>query len=174
MRLIEHLSFFFLLISIKQNWLKAADSVLFLVNSCQTIYSPILIRYMYAVFMQMHFFFINYDLYNEWNGYLDSNMVIDNDIDFKLTTNDNCTEQIGDDSNCSSRADRSESLSNSYSTSRTNSMTDSINMIHNGWKKLEELPYSETVNKTNQRLIDERLEQMTERQFDEELTKQFE
>lgn len=123
--------------------------------------------------MQMHFFFVNGNLYDSWNGYLENNIVVNNhpDIEFKLTTPD-AADQGGDGSGCSSRTERSESLS--YSTSRTNSMTDSINMIHNSWKKLEELPFSDAVNKTNLRLLDERLEHMTERQFNEELANQFE
>lgn len=127
---------------------------------------------MYISFMHMHFFFINYSLYDNWNGYLDNNLVVNNhpDIEFKITTPDSPDRSA--ESGCSSRTERSESLS--YSTSRTNSMTDSINMIHNScWKKLEELPYSEPV-KSNLRLVDERIEQMTERQFNNELVKQLE
>lgn len=123
---------------------------------------------MYIVFMQMHFFFINCSLYESWNGFLENNIVAGNHVDsieFKLTTPDGG----GNESGCSSRNERTGSESLSYSTSRTNSMTDSINMIHNSWKKLEELPC-----KTGARLVDERLEQMTERQFNEDLASQFE
>ena len=130
--------------------------------------------------MQMHFFFINFSLYESWKGWIENNIVVGNpDIEFKLTTADGdpCvpSDRNGNESGCSSRNERISSESLSYSTSRTNSMTDSINMIHNSWKKLEELPYSDgTVSKSGTRLVDERLEQITERQFNEDLANQFE
>lgn len=132
--------------------------------------------------MQMHFFFINYSLYESWNGSLENNLANHQaDIEFKLTTPDSgdaCvpSDRGGNESGCSSRNERTSSESLSYSTSRTNSMTDSINMIHSSWKKLEELPYSDgaVTKSSNSRLLDEGLEQMTERQFNEELANQFE
>ena len=128
--------------------------------------------------MQMHFFSINYDLYDDWNGYLDNNLIVNNhNIEFKLTNADSnsnldCNQERNNESGCSSRTERSESLT--YSSSRTNSMTDSINniMSSNSWKtKLGDIHQYQNNSK---RLIDEKLEQMTEREFNDQLVNQFE
>lgn len=131
--------------------------------------------------MQMHFFFINYNLYDSWNGYLENNLgVCNQEIEFKLTSDDSNTEcnvdcgQERGESGCSSRTERSESLT--YSTSRTNSMTDSLNniMTSSSWKKLDDVPFQEANSKPSHRYIDEKLEHMTEREFNEDLVNHFE